>query len=71
MASKSKAIQAATVTAAKSIDLEDIGIIEERKFADLLILNENPLEDIRHTKGIHSIIKGGKQYYQEKILSNI
>ena len=45
-----EALQAATVNAAKSINLDGIGIIKEGNFADLVILNDNPLEDIKHTK---------------------
>ncbi|WP_077602492.1 amidohydrolase family protein [Oceanobacillus sojae] len=65
---ESEALQAATIKAAGSIQLEDVGSINEGKIADLLLLNNNPLEDIKHTKDIHSIIKGGKQYRQEEIL---
>lgn len=66
-----QAIQAATVTAAQSIHQHEIGVIKEGKIADLVILNKNPLEDIKHTKEIHSIIKGGKQYDQEAVLKHV
>ena len=64
-----EALQAATVNAAKSINLDGIGFIKEGSFADLVILNNNPLEDIKHTKDIHLIVKGGKAYTQEEVLS--
>ena len=63
-----EALQAATVNAAKSINLDDIGSIQEGKIADLVILNKNPLENIKHTKDIDFIVKGGKVYNQEEIL---
>ncbi|WP_042224200.1 amidohydrolase family protein [Oceanobacillus manasiensis] len=66
-----EAIQAATVNAAKSINLDDIGTIQEGKTADLLILNKNPLENIKHTKEIDLVVKGGKAYNQDEILSSI
>lgn len=66
-----EALQAATVKAANSINLEGIGVIKEGNFADLVILNDNPLEDIKHTKDIHFIVKSGKAYTQEEVLSYV
>ena len=66
-----EALQAATVNAAKSINLDGIGVIKEGSIADLVILNNNPLENIKHTKDIHTIVKGGKAYTQEEILSHV
>ena len=46
-ASPSQAIVAGTLNAARSLAIEDrLGIVEEGKLADLLILGEDPLEDI-------------------------
>lgn len=64
-------LQAATIHAAQSINLENIGAIKEGYIADLLMLNENPLKAIKHTKNIHRVIKGGKVYSQEEILRHI
>ncbi|MEO4052651.1 amidohydrolase family protein [Solibacillus sp. CAU 1738] len=66
-----ESLQAATVNAAKSINLDDIGVIKEGFIADLVILNDNPLDNIKHTQDIHTIVKGGKAYTQEDILSHI
>jgi imidazolonepropionase-like amidohydrolase len=66
-----EALKAATVNAAKSINLDGIGVIKEGYIADLIILNDNPLDNIKHTKDIHTIIKGGKPYTQEDILGHI
>lgn len=66
-----EALQAATIKAADSIKLQDIGSIREGKIADLVILNENPLENIQHTKDIDKIIKGGRIYTQGEILEKI
>lgn len=59
------------MNAAKSIHLDDIGTLQEGKIADLVILNKNPLENIKHTQDIDLIVKGGKVYNQEEILSSI
>ena len=40
----------------------DLGTIEEGKLADLLVLNSNPLDDIRNTTDIEYVMKGGTLY---------
>jgi hypothetical protein len=40
---------------------DDFGSIERGKFADILILDDNPLEDIANTKKINTLIKAGQQ----------
>lgn len=61
------ALQAATIRAARAIELHDIGIIKEGAVADLVILSENPLEDIRNTQKIDQVIKGGKYYTTDEL----
>ncbi|MDP2496445.1 MAG: amidohydrolase family protein [Candidatus Palauibacterales bacterium] len=41
---------------------EDLGSLESGKLADLLVLNSNPLEDIRSTLDIRYVMKGGRLY---------
>lgn len=44
-------LRAATITAARALNREkELGSIEAGKFADLVILNDNPLADIRNTR---------------------
>ncbi|PKR76697.1 imidazolonepropionase [Halalkalibacillus sediminis] len=66
-----EALRAATSIASESIGLSDLGDIRAGKIADLVILDKNPLEDIRHTKEIHWVIKGGKILTQKEILENL
>ena len=40
----------------------DLGSIEEGKLADFMILDRNPLEDIRNTLAIERVVKGGRVY---------
>lgn len=55
------AIRAATIVNAAELGEEkNIGTIEKGKLANLVILNTNPLEDIKNTKDIKFVIKRGK-----------
>jgi imidazolonepropionase-like amidohydrolase len=45
-----------------------IGEIESGYFADLVILNSNPLEDIAHASDINTVIKNGVVYKADSIL---
>jgi imidazolonepropionase-like amidohydrolase len=57
------AIAAATINAARMIGKEkELGSVEAGKMADLLILDENPLDDIRAIRRIHRVVKGGVVY---------
>lgn len=54
------ALQSATKIAAQACGLEnDLGDLSVGKIADILILRENPLEDILNTRKIENIIKDG------------
>lgn len=66
-----QALQCATVGAANSLELMELGEIKSNYTADLIILNKNPLEDIKNTLSIHRIIKGGMMYEQQDILTTI
>jgi imidazolonepropionase-like amidohydrolase len=56
-----EAIVAATKNAARTLHAEkDIGTIEVGKLADLVILDANPIEDIRNTRKIWKVIQGGR-----------
>jgi imidazolonepropionase-like amidohydrolase len=56
-----EAIAAATGDAARMVGAEvDIGTITVGKHADLILLDGDPLEDIRNTRRISQVIKGGR-----------
>ena len=38
----------------------DLGSVEPRKIADLVVLDADPLKDIRNTRRIHSVISRGR-----------
>ncbi|GAB5476156.1 MAG: amidohydrolase family protein [Maribacter sp.] len=54
-------IKASTINAAIAFGLEDeIGSIEKGKKADLLLLKENPMEDLDHLNTIVAVLKDGE-----------
>jgi len=54
-------LQAATKTAAEALGAgAHLGTIERGKQADLIILEANPLDDIRNTRKIHSVWQAGR-----------
>lgn len=55
-----QALVAATGNAARHLRQNDIGLIEVGRRADLLILDANPLEDIRNTRRIAAVYLGGQ-----------
>jgi imidazolonepropionase-like amidohydrolase len=58
-----EALRAATLDAAKMIGREkEIGVVEKDHLADLVILDANPLEDIRNVRRIYRVIKSGVAY---------
>lgn len=63
-----EALGAATVEPARFFEATDsMGSIEVGKVADLVLLDANPLLDIRHTRGIHAVIARGKPFTREAL----
>jgi imidazolonepropionase-like amidohydrolase len=57
------ALRVATIIGAEAIGLEDdLGSIENGKLADLVILNKDPLKNIRNTNEIEMVMIDGKLF---------
>jgi len=57
------ALKTATILGAKAIGLDtDLGSLEAGKIADILIMEENPLENLRNTNTLKFVIKNGVVY---------
>jgi imidazolonepropionase-like amidohydrolase len=56
-----EALQTATLNPAKFLGIEDrLGTVEKGKLADLVLLDANPLDDIRNTQKIAAVIVNGR-----------
>lgn len=65
--STTQAISAATSVAARVLGLENTGQVKPGFRADLLILDANPLDDIRNTRKIHQVYLNGKLLNREAL----
>ncbi|MGQ0641734.1 MAG: amidohydrolase family protein [Gemmatimonadaceae bacterium] len=56
-------LRAATIFGAEAIGMGgEIGTLEAGKFADLVVMAKNPLDDIRNSNSITHVMKGGRLY---------
>lgn len=64
-----EAIQSATLVNSQALGIDEIvGSIAPGKVANLVILNENPIDDIRHVGKIAHVIKNGKFIHRPDML---
>jgi imidazolonepropionase-like amidohydrolase len=64
--SESEIIKGATIYPAQWLGIADrLGSISANKKANILILNKNPLEDIRNMKTTHTVLQNGRIAFQE------
>jgi len=57
------ALRAATIVGAEAIGLgTEVGSLEPGKLADIIVLDKNPLENIRHTNTVSMVMVNGRLY---------
>jgi hypothetical protein len=58
-----EALRVATISGATALGLDgDLGSLAPGKLADILIMDQNPLENIRHTNTLTHVVKNGVVY---------
>jgi imidazolonepropionase-like amidohydrolase len=57
-----EALQSATRNVTEFLKLSDVGTIQAGKIADVVLLDANPLDDIRNTQRIRAVVLGGKLF---------
>lgn len=70
-----EALQTATLNPAKFLGMENrLGTVEKGKLADLVLLDANPLDDIRNTQKIAGVIANGRYFSRvdlDKMLAGV
>jgi imidazolonepropionase-like amidohydrolase len=57
-----EALKAGTITPARALGFTDIGSLQPGKLADLVILDADPLADIRNTDKVAKVMLNGRLY---------
>jgi hypothetical protein len=66
--SNHEVLRSATLFGAQAIGFEqDLGSLEAGKMADLLVLNKDPLENIRNTNTIRFVMKNGEMWEADSL----
>ncbi|MCP3979246.1 MAG: amidohydrolase family protein [bacterium] len=62
-------LRIATINGARALGLGDrLGTIEPGKWADLVVVRGDPLDDIRRTRTVHTVVKGGDVFVTADLL---
>ncbi|HEX2533091.1 MAG TPA: amidohydrolase family protein, partial [Chitinophagaceae bacterium] len=65
-------LRASTVTPARYLNREDVsGTLSVGKDADLVLLEKNPLQDIRHTRSIAGVVLKGKWHDKKELQAGL
>ena len=62
------ALRTATINPARYLDRDKVlGSIEPRKFADLVLLDANPLDDIHNVEKVHAVVLNGRYLTRDEL----
>jgi imidazolonepropionase-like amidohydrolase len=65
-------LKMATMNGARALNLSSkLGSVEVGKFADLVVVNGNPLADIRNTRNVKLVVKAGVPYDPAQLLKAV
>jgi imidazolonepropionase-like amidohydrolase len=62
-----QALRTGTVNVASYLKLADSGVIKPGAVADLVLINGNPLQDIRQTQNIQGVVVNGRWLSKSEI----
>src|SRR4029079_18779340 len=66
-----EAIRCATINGARALGLDrELGSLEKGKLADLIVLDRNPLENIRNTESV-AMVMHKRPRYQSSTLNDV
>jgi hypothetical protein len=62
-----QALQTATINPARYFGSDQFGTVERGKLADLILLDANPLDDIRNTQRIRAVVANGRYFSRTEL----
>lgn len=66
------ALRAGTINAARALGVDErLGTVEVGKYADLLVVTGDPLDDITDTRRAHVVIRSGRSYDPSDLLDSV
>jgi imidazolonepropionase-like amidohydrolase len=65
-------LRAATINGARALGVGDrLGTVEAGKWADLVVVRGNPLQDITATRNVEHVVKAGVVYDPQALLASV
>ena len=69
---EAEVLRIATINGARALGIEEErGSLEPGKIADLMVVRGNPLEDIRNTRSVHTVLSEGRRYDSQQLLESV
>jgi imidazolonepropionase-like amidohydrolase len=65
-------LRIATINGARALGVSDhLGSLEVGKLADLFVVDGNPLDDVRNTRNVRWVMRGGRHYDAAELLASV